>query len=269
MGTVVRFVRGAVPDPPPALVFQSRWETATGTSLSAVTDGGAWDDTFIGNYTAVLEVVTPASVGWTGAGNVLRVRQRGPTNASKPRVVNVVPESTTHWGRFYFRNDETATLHSHPVSYAVGGSDGGIVIVPWLRQGQASSMLLGFPTGAAFPNAQFFAGAGGGVGLPNGTWYRYEWQVEYVTASTIRLWPRVYSMAGTLLHDASSYTQSGFPFTGTLADWNGAGNTISIASTAAARIFSIGNEGPAASTDNDESWYHADLALSTQGWIGA
>lgn len=262
---------------PGSLFFESDWSTATGASSSAVRDGTKWDDTYIGSYAEVLEVVTAASVGAnTGTlsgytGNVLRTRQRGASYASKPRITNV-PESTTHWLRWYFRNNETANRHLHPVSYAVGGSDGGIVIVPWARSGSTSGMELLLPFGGAYPYNEWHVGTSGSstpLYLTNGTWYRYECEVRFLTGTAVRLYPRVYSVGGSLLYDSTNFYQTGYPWTTSLQDWYDAGNSATIASTPPTQIFSIGNEGPASSTDNDESWYFAKLAISLGTWVGA
>ncbi len=256
--------------------FQSDWRTATGNSLAAVMDGTKWDSVYAGQYADVLEVVSAASVGFnTGTlagytGNVLRIRQRG-TLASKPRITNV-PESTTHWLRWYFRNDETANSHSHPVCYSAGSFDGAIIIVPWAREGNAAGMSLQLPYGGAYPYNRWKIGTSGvfePIRLTNGVVYRYECQVQFLTANTIRLYPRVYNAAGTLLYDASNFFITDFPFDVSLQEWYDGGNSATLPSTAPTQIFSIGNEGPGGSSDNDESWSFAKLALSLTGWIGA
>lgn len=263
--------------PPPGgggLLFESDWRNSLGAALDATFDGPKWDRFYAAAATTVLSVVTRASVGAnTGTlsdytGNVLAVQQRGPLYASKPQLVNIFAASQSHWGRFYFRNDETATLHSHPMSYPVGGT---LQIIPWARSGQIDGMRLILPYGAAYPENRWEprVSSGGARSLMAlGTWYRYEYHVEYLTATTHRTHPRIYNLAGTLIHDSNSfYTQDGG--TTSLAAFHAGGGVGTLTDVEAARTFSIGTEGPGGSPDNSEYFYHAKLALSLTGWIGA
>lgn len=248
-----------------SLVFESDWSTATGTGDSAVSDGGLWDASLCpGGRTNVLSVVTAASVSYPNSTNVLRVTMAGPTNCGRVLVDNVVPASTTHWGRFYWRNDETDTLNLHPTSYPTGVGGESIEIVPWSREGLSGGHRIGL-------GGQPWGPGTSGVGpdtLTNGVWYRFEWEIEYLTALTYRIYPRIYNAAGTLLYDVSSYYSALFPFTQSLQAWYALGNSYSVTNATWAREFSMGNEGPATSTNNGEHWYYANVAISTSGWIG-
>jgi hypothetical protein len=178
-------------------------------------------------------------------------------------VDNVVPASATHWGRFYWRNDDTQNTNLHPTSYPTGVGGEMIQIVPWDRSGRADGHTIGFSA----PFTPGVVGVGPSV-LQNGVWYRYEWQIEYLTATTFRIWPRVYSESGVLLFDASNYVSVLFPHVNTLQAYYASGGFLTITNPEWARELSIGNEGPAVSVNNGQHWYWANVAISTSGWIG-
>jgi hypothetical protein len=94
--------------------------------------------------------------------------------------------------------------------------------------------------------------------------------MEYVTPTEYRISPRVYDMAGRLLLDAATYFQSDYPQSGpdSLATFYAAGETFGFTDVALARNLGLGNEGPATSQATGGFWYHADLAVSLEGWIG-
>jgi uncharacterized repeat protein (TIGR01451 family) len=272
------------PTPPPSppsvgTVFSSSWSTATGNGDAALRDGGRWTNLYCQQAPNVASVVSGASVGWTRTPNVLRLQQLGPSQCGTLEKTELLPASTSHYGRMYFRNDEVATQHNHVATYNPGvgapiqvalwnrsGSSNGVAI--FLRTYfQASGQTSVYPTNfwaIGTPNRQ------GMDRLPNGVWYRYEWHMEYVTARTYRIWPRIYDMAGTLLYDATRFYQNDYPQSGTqsLASWYAAGNTFGLTDPQLARRFGLGNEGPANSASTGGYWYHADVAISTSGWIG-
>lgn len=261
---------GPPPPPPPAgTVFTSLWSTATGNTQNAVTDGGRWPVLACSSYPNVLSVVSGSSVGFTQTTNVLRVRMRGGSFCGMLQVNGVVPVSTTHYGRFYVRNDETGSRNGHAAAYnnVHGGSGADIQAVPWTREATASGanawkMTLG--GGAAYPFDRFDS-----PDLTNGVWYRFEWQMEYRTNNTVRMWPRIYDMAGTLLYDHDDYEQhDGGPTS--LGEWYAASpnNVITLGSPSHARNWGMGNEGPGNAPDTGGDWFYAKFALSTTGWIG-
>jgi len=260
---------GTLPPPPVGVFFQSDWSTATGNSDNAISDGGKWNSLLCQQRAQTLSVVPASSVGFTRSTNVLRLQQLGTTCGTLERT-DAVPQSTSHWGRMYFRNDENSTQHNHVVTYNPLGD---IQVAFWNRGGTASGLRVfirnyyrsngqpsQYPTNFWSPTTF----------LQHGVWYRYEWHMEYVTSTTYRIWPRVYDMAGTLLLDASNYFENdASPTSGrTLAAHYAAGNTFGFSNVAAARRIGLGNEGPPGSPNNGLYWYHANLALSTSGWIG-
>ena len=264
------------PVPPAGVVFASSWNTATGNSPAAVTDGGAWNDHYSCSRSDVLSVVSGAALGWSRSSNILRVTEVGNGACGAVQRTQVVPVSTTHWGRMYFRNDETTQNNSfHNFSYRFVGS---IQLIWFNRRATAQGFELDVRMPAAYPlniwRLQSSVGTNPSspplIHLRNGTWYRYEWQLEYVSATRVRFWPRVYSEAGVLLHDAANFYQVDAPVAGTatLASWYAAGNSFAVADLQLIRDIGVGNEGRATDTRPGQSWYIANFAISTTGWLG-
>jgi hypothetical protein len=268
--------------PPPissAMAFTSDWSTATGTSQAALLDGGKWTRIYCQQHANTATIVAGAPLGWTKTSNVLRLQQLGETECGTLEKVDLLPASTSHYGRMYFRNDEIGTQHNHVATYNPGvGAP--IQLAFWNRNGSASGVAIFLRTyfsasgqGSAYPLNFWAIGTPNRPGmdrLSNGAWYRYEWHMEYVTPRTYRIWPRIYDMAGTLLYDATRFFQNDYPQSGThsLATWYAAGNTFGLTDPQLARRLGLGNEGPATSGRTGGFWYHADVAISTTGWIG-
>ncbi|MCL4213158.1 MAG: Ig-like domain-containing protein [Gemmatimonadales bacterium] len=254
---------------PGTVLFSSDWNTA-GTSIAAVTDGGLWPILACGSvYQNVMSVVAGAPLGFTDSPNVLRVRMAGQDCAMLQRD-GIIPASTTHWGRFYIRNDEFGTSNTHPVAYHnVHGADP-IQAVPLQRFANISNGFwqIGVPAAGSYPANRFYTPL-----LPNGVWYRYEWEMRYLSATTFQFYPRIYNAAGVLLYDASNLMAEGGGLS--LQQWYNQGGYNNLggngsAGTAAqlARNFGIGNEGPSVASNTGGSWYYARFAISTTGWIG-
>jgi hypothetical protein len=257
-------VTTAAPPPPGGTVFTSDWSTATGNGSNAFTDGGRWVQAGGDAPSPVMSIVAGSTVGWTRTPNVARVQFRGASGGSiQIEAQNVIPASTTHWGRFYVRNDETANMNWHPTAYNTVGD---IQMVPFFRDGRSSGWYIGLQlAGHSYPYVVWQAQ----TALPNGQWFRYEWQVEYVSATRYRFHVRVYNMAGTLVLDDDDLMQADYSGSGhSLASFQAAGNTFSVNNAALARNFGLGNEGPAGSTNSGQYYYFASVALSTSGWIG-
>ncbi len=266
-------VAGTAPPPPPPPVgvfFSSNWSTDTGSTDNAITDGGRWNGFYCQDRAQTLKVVRGSSVGWTRTPNVLRFTQLG-LICGGISATNFIPVSTSHYGRMYFRNDETGTQHNHVMTYNALGD---IQTAFWNRGATPGNTMrifmrtyyYGNGQGTAYP-FNFWSPA---TFLPNGVWYRFEWHMEYVTPTSYRLWPRVYDMAGTLLHDANTYLENDAPAGSgrTLAAWYGRGNTFGFSNVQLARNLGLGNEGVGGSPSNGQFWYHASFAVSTSGWIG-
>ena len=254
-------------------LFESNWSTATGNSVEAFTDGNTWDTYYCQDAPRTLTSVAGASLDWTLTPNVLRIQQNA-TTCGMLEKRNAIPLSTTHWGRMYFRNDEFGSAHNHVMTYNALGA---IQVAIWNRYAYQLQYADGFATFIR----TYYTSAGTGTSYPtnywtiqsrlsNGIWYRYEWEMEYVTPTTYRIWPRIYDMQGNLLFNASSYFQNDYPQSGpySLTTWYAAGNTFGFSDVSLARHFGLGNEGPGGSTATGLYWYHAAVKLSTDGWIG-
>ncbi len=261
------------PPPPPGVTFSSDWSTATGNSVAAVTDGGRWPGLACSNFHQTLNVVPGNTVGFTLSPNVLRIQDLGASICGMLEQAAAVPASTTHWGRLYFRNDIQASgTHNHVGTY---NAIGRVQVTWWSRQGLPSGgffiFLRTYYFGNGSSSAYPFNRWAPTQPLANNTWYRYEWHMEFVTATSYRIWPRVYAMGGTQpLLDADDFVQSDYPSSGThtLASYYAAGNTFGFSDPALSRRLGLGNEGPPSSSNSGQYWYHARVALSTAGWIG-
>lgn len=253
-----------------SMAFESDWSYALGNTREAVTDGGTWPGLACERtFPATLRVMQASEVAFPLGGNVLRVQMRGPTDCGMLQKNDAVPISTTHWGRFYIRNDEVGTKNDHPVAYNNIHGSADIQGVPFARfanRTPAGQWQPGVVGDAPYPNNKWY-----GPLLENGRWYRYEWQMEYLSATETRVHPRIYDMDGTLLFDASAFVNDNGDYT--LAQWYAAGGTITLANGGTpdaelARNFGMGNEGPGSSTATMGYWYYARAALSLEGWIG-
>jgi hypothetical protein len=258
------------------------WATATGTSDAAVGDGdnaNEFNDFYCGATRAnVMEVVLGSGVAGSPTTNILRITQRGSSNcgnAGWTAAVSPIPASTSHYGRVYFRVGANFTMN-HGVSYKVTGT---IEIVPFKIEADSNGARFGpapardgdnVPLG--YPYYAWYPGIEGGAGdqeVALDTWYRYEWHIEYVNANDYRIYPRLYNAAGTLLYDADTYYPvNASPATQSLTDYYGAGNVFGTVSTANAREFAVGYEGPGGAPDNGALLYLAGLKFTTGDWVG-
>jgi hypothetical protein len=82
------------------VVFESNWDTATGTSASAVKDGARWplyDEFNGGTSVQLLSVVA----GGPNGHNALRVQQRGSSFAANLQKPAFMPPSQDYYVRYY------------------------------------------------------------------------------------------------------------------------------------------------------------------------
>lgn len=262
-------------------LFESTWSHLTGNSREAVSDNNRWPIVACGNHYEVLTVIPGSQVGFTETANVLQVQMRGASACGMLQRDDALPISTTHWGRFWVRNDENGTRNGHAAAYNNVHPNSSIQSVPWTRDAR----LGGGAPGAG----QWRMQVGGTEAWPldiwsspplqNGVWYRFEWMLEYVGDIEFRIWPRVYDAAGNLLYDHRHFGQNEYngPEDLTLEEYYALDNGTRVmahvggaagASAELARNFGIGNEGPANATDTRGYWYYAKFALSTTGWLG-
>jgi uncharacterized repeat protein (TIGR01451 family) len=253
------------PVPPGTYAFSSDWSTATGTSVSAVSDGGKWNGSSGDNGGAtVLEVVPGTAVrgdAWTLTPNVLAIYMRGPNHDYVISRLNALPQSTTHWGRCYLMFEEGVShqRNMHPFAYDPVGS----IDLVFLNWGGGTQPWL-----AAVADVDYRIGIeGAGFRTLNlGEWYRYEWMVEYVTPTSVKLWPRLYSMSGTLLYDAGGFLHEDNVSFSMAEFWSTGAVTVNAAE---ATEIGLGQPGPAGTTDTGTATYVAACAISTEGWIGS
>jgi hypothetical protein len=221
-----------------------------------------------------MNVVAGNSVGWSLTPNVMRVTMLG-TQCGGVSKLAAVPQRTSHYVRFYFRNDETQNTNWHPTWYNCCGT---IQMVPWSRRGTSQGVFIGpqiarAANGSDMPYPYNFWRPGvqgqGNRTLSNGTWYRYEYYLEYVSATGYRIYPRVYDMAGNLLYDVNAFFPSDYQGQGpTLAAYYAAGNAFGITDAQLATHFGMGNEGPGGASNSGQSWYYARVGISLNGWVG-
>lgn len=245
----------------------SSWSAALGNDATALTDGGRWDQLACGAPNAQGAVVAGSTIGWTRTPNVLRAQMNGSNCFMLEKTGAITQASKTHWGRFWWRNDETGQGQSHPTGYNnIHGGDS-IQAVPWQRWGNLGASgyhRISVGTGGGYPTNRFYS-----PDLLNGTLFRYEWEKRYLTATTFRFFPFVYSLAGALLYTADDFRDE---FNQTLTAWWNTGAYTTLGDGASdverARDFGIGNEGPDGAANTGEYWYYAALAFSEVGPVG-
>lgn len=258
-------------------VFTSNWSSATGTSDLALYDDARWDNA-LNTPSDVLTVVAGSGVGFTATTNVLRVTFRGTLGAKLVRTL-AVPSQTTYYGRLWVRNDGPNSSNLHPHAWPPGAAFGSTIDYSWGRYSNFPSggggWSLPLRVNSSPGGTEWSQGipASGYVPLDYNTWYRLEWQVIYPTASTYRVYPRIYSLAGTLLYDADTFLAPDSESGGqSLQSWYDASatNRFSIVTSLTdMRTVGLGSEGPSGGSDTGEYYYFAGYALSTTDWIGA
>jgi hypothetical protein len=292
----------SVQPPPEGLVFHSSWNHELGSHDNALMDGPQssdwrWNEFFCSGRHDVLQVVPGSGLGWSRTPNILRVEHTGRSvDCGAIQRREVVPAQTSHWGRLYFRSDNRSwDGPQHNFSYNFVGDIQAVFFNPsGNAQGWRVNFLFDYAgdgqhwMSKSHPEWRFGAwhlksGPGSNtnhIRLPHGEWFRYEWELRYVTPTTIRFYPRIYNMAGELLYDANDfYTNYGEQMS--LQQWydsNGAGTgsnggVFGYHPTSGAermRHIGIGNEGrPQSDATASQFWYVADFAISLGGWVGS
>lgn len=254
------------PDAPPpggAQIWGSNHQYGLGSTEIVLRDGNRFTG-FSGGTPdpAVGEIVTAASVGLDTPYNVFKLYFRAGGNCMI-QIDNVVPESTTHWGRVWIRNDEEGNKNDHPTAYYNIHPEAEIQSVPHWRNALDLTGVwdAGCYASGGYPYNRWYRR------LTNGVWYRYEWMMEFLTATTFRVWPRIYNAAGTLLYTAADYTHE-LGGGDTLESYWNAGNYNTHSRPDLARHFGYGNEGPSGSTNTGQPYYYANLAFSLTDWVG-
>lgn len=275
-----------VPPPPPVavlpsagVVFESKWASALGNIPAAVKDGGLWDQLADFGQGRILEVVSGGPLGYS---NALRVKQEGETGgAAYIQKNNFLAPGVDFYVRYYMRNDDVNSgSEDHIVSaffapvppvslwYMMKGAKGGSWGVNMASHGLGGDS-------DHYPVYQWqLRGPNNTSILQNGRWYRFEYHIHFVTATTIQFHPRIYDDANTLLFTDVDMRQLDYGS----AAWNGrsdwtlesfyaAGKTMTI-DPAKIVDFGMGNNAQAGTTNTSLYWYYAGVQIRTDTWPG-
>ncbi|MCC7416182.1 MAG: hypothetical protein IT176_03500 [Acidobacteria bacterium] len=251
------------------VAFESTWDAAAGTSREAVTDAGRWPEYDEFNHGTGAQLLSVVDDGVNGH-HALRVEQRGPHLAAMLQVDDVVPLSQSYYVRFYMRNDDTSSAGDHVVTVDAyqypnltfmrkrGGRSG------WTFEASFYGCGYVYPIGHWGPDLQ----------LANGRWYRFEYFVEYVDPTHVRVHPRVYDSRGRLMLADDDFRQSDYrsaTWNGrsdwTLASYYAAGQTFCV-EPEWANDFALGNNGQEGARDTGQAWYFSGVQIRTDRWPG-
>lgn len=253
----------------PGAAFSSGWDTATGASSAAVTDGGRWPNYWEFNNGTGVQLLSVVSGGPRGH-NALRVQQRGSTFAANLQVDNVVPPSTDFYVRFYMKNEDTSREGDHIVT-----------VDTWNYSNLTYMRKFGKPGGWSFVISLYGCGYTYPVGhwgpeptLANGQWYRFEYHVDYVDPTHVQVHPRVFDASGVMIASDLDFRQQDYGS----ASWNGR-RDWNLASYYAAgqsfcvdpgwvNDFGLGNNGQRGAVDTGQDWFFSAVEIRTDRWPG-
>jgi len=254
----------------PGIVFESNWDTATGTATSAVNDGGRWPNYWEFNGGSSVQLLSVVSGGVNGH-NALRVQQRGSSYAANLQVDNFIASSTDYYLRYYMRNDDTSSSGDHIVTVDTYNYPN----LTFMRKyGGASSYRIVtslYGCGYTYPIGHWSPPQN----LTNGQWYRFEYFVDFVDATHVQVHPRVYNSSGTLIMTDADFQQSDYKSGGswngrddwTLASYYAGGNSFCV-DPAWMNDFGLGNNGQQGAADTGQYWYFSAVQLRTDTWPG-
>ena len=250
------------------VIFETNWDTAVGTSISAVTDGGRWPSYWEFNNGSGVQLMSVQPGGPSGH-NALRVQQRGSTYAANLQINHITPQSTDYYMRYYMRNDDTSLAGDHIVAVDTWNFPN----LLFMRK-TSSASDWSFVTGVYGCGYTWPIGYWGPAGrLAHGQWYRFENFVHYTDATHIQVHPRVYDSSGALLYSDAEFRQTAYGS----GSWNGRNNWTLAAYYAAGYTFcvdptvnnfSIGNNGQQGATDTGLYWYFAAIQIRSDTWPG-
>jgi hypothetical protein len=232
----------------------------------------------------VLEIVAGSSIGWTGPGNVMRVRRNGQrcsmVEANDTDNNTGAPVPNPALGLMYARTDLSGTYDgaNHPVDINALGNIQGVLWAP--RFQSPPNPIL--PPNTYNPEMIFDATSGSlsdahwvpTTPISMRTWYRHEWFIEFVNVTgnraTFRVHPRIYDMAGNLIRDdATFHRQPGWGNPAqTLAQYYAGGGLFVFDDVRLSHNFGLGYEGPGGANDTGEYWYYAAVAIAVGDWVG-
>lgn len=247
-GTVASCSCAQPPMPQVATTYQSKWFTVGDTDHSLRAATGA-NRLRCGAPPRALSVMAGESVSWFKTESVLELRGTEPCFID----VDVNLSGGASWGHLWFL-PRGFPAHAPGVVRLDGATLFEVVNGEvWLRpQLQANGQPA--PAWRAVYAVQ--------------TWQRYEWQLELLSPTTYRVWPKLLVTQST--DDASRFfavTADGSDATTTLADWYDGGNSFAFPGEAdgGVRVLSLGQD---ARDDAGTRVNVASFMLSNEGWIG-
>ena len=250
-------------------VFTSNWDTATGTSNAAVTDGGRWPVYMEFNGGSSVQLMSVVAEGVNGH-NALRVQQRGSTFAANLQIDNIVPQSSDYYLRYYMKTDDTSSAGDHIVTVDLYNYSNLTFMRKYGGATNWNHVLSVYGCGYTYPIGHW----GPVVPLANGQWYRFEYYVHYVDATHVQVHPRVYDVNGVLLLSDTGYRQSDFGSSSwngrsdwTLASYYAAGHSFCV-NPGWMNDFGVGNNGQLGAVDTGKYWYFAGIEIRTDRWPG-
>lgn len=268
------------PTPPGAILFQSNWDAATGTSDTALRDGGKWSWSADFGGGQLLSVVPSSQApGGPATTNVLKVLQKGSTYAANVQVNDFVPATTDYYLRYYMRNDDTSSAGDHIVTVDTYSYDN----LTFMRKVGGSSnykmYVSVYGCGYVYPIGYWSPA----TNLNNNTWYRFEYFIHYVDGTHIQVHPRVYDMTGNLILSDVNFLQSdpGAQVWNGSSNWNlssyyAAGYNFCVNPNGRAdagghtmQNFGLGNNGQQGAANTGLPWYFAGIQMRTDTWPGA
>jgi len=256
-------------EPTNGVLFESNWNTATGTSQRAVTDGGRWplyDEFNRGTGVQLLSVVSGGPRGH----NALRVQQRGSRYAANLQKKSFGAPSTDYYLRFYMKNDDTSAAGDHIVTPDIYKYENLIYMRKYSTASDWSFVIGAFGCGYVYPIGYWRPKAS----LALGRWYRFEYYVHYTNANHIQVHPRIYDDAGKLLFSDAAFVQSdpgSASWKGrsnwTLASYYADGNDFCV-EPEFMNTFGVGNNGQQSAADTGKYWYFAGIQIRSDTWPG-
>lgn len=248
-----------------ASVFSLDWGTATGNSDNATSDGGLATVT---RYCAstrpdTLSVVDQATLtsrglSWSLTPNVLSIRSIT-GGCGHVELIDYwdAPSAGDRWAvRYYVANGAGQTdTKQHPHCYNPVGSIQLVHCSIWPTGGGGGAWRvgLGLP-GVDFP---WYANDGAAdIVAAADAFYRMEHIIHWVTATTLRIYPRLYNAANVLLSDSSNWLHSNGE--GTLDAYYAGGGVFTPTDLGLMRTISWGM---GQSGGSDGYFYVGDVAL--------
>lgn len=237
-GTVGACSCASAPPPASTTVLLSRWSASDGDDENDLRDNGTWARLTCGPSPRSLTVVPGADVNWFRADGALAFRNFGDCFLEAELQV---PETGSTWGHLWFLDRGQATASRRIVRV-----DDNVLFA--IHDARVWFEPVGAPPFSSWNLA--------------GNWQRYEWQLELLSPTTYRYWPRFRLGNGTV-KGADTFVS---PDGGTLANWYDAGNVFTFSSDAGTRVISVGHQSNG--TSGGTVLHVADFALSNAGWIG-